>query len=72
VKASLRRGTTSRGIRRFRARQLKRMIAEGAKERGTSVEMSYGLTLYPRLLPVLSPHQPLGAFIVMLAKAGKQ
>jgi len=72
VKASLRRGSTYRGIRFFSARQLKRMITDVARGKGISVEMSYRSTLYPRLLPVLSPHQPLGAFIVMLAKAGKQ
>jgi len=72
VKASLRRGSTYRGIRFFSTRQLKRMITDVARGRGISVEMSYGSTLYPRLLPVLSPHQPLGAFIVVLAKVNKE
>jgi len=72
VKASPKRKSSYGGIRFFSARQLKRMITEAARERGISIEVSYGLTLYPKLLPVLSPRQPLGAFIVMLAKTGKQ
>jgi SAM-dependent methyltransferase len=71
VKACLKRKSSYRGIRFFTAGQLKRMITEAAGKRGISVEVFYGLTLYPKLLPVLSPHQPLGAFIVMLAKTGK-
>jgi ubiquinone/menaquinone biosynthesis C-methylase UbiE len=71
VKACLKRKSSYRGIEFFSVGQLKRMITEAAGERGISVEVSYGLTLYPRLLPVLSPHQPLGAFIVVLAKVNK-
>jgi ubiquinone/menaquinone biosynthesis C-methylase UbiE len=72
VKAYLKRKSSYRGIMFFSAGQLKRTITEAARERGISVEVSYGLTLYPKLLPVLSPHQPFGAFIVVLAKVNKE
>lgn len=52
----------------FSVRGLKRMITKVAEDRGLSVDCSHRLTLYPKLLPVFSSGQPLGGFVVMLAK----
>jgi SAM-dependent methyltransferase len=56
----------------FSPRELARLVTDVAKGQAISVEISHELTLYPRLWPMASGRQPLGAFIVMLAKLNRE
>lgn len=56
----------------FGPQELAHLIAEVADRMVTSVEISHELTLYPRLWPIASGRQPLGAFIVMIAKLRRE
>lgn len=56
----------------FGPQELTHLIAEVAKGRAISVEISHELTLYPRLWPIESGRQPLGAFMVMLARLNRE